>query len=274
MLLAELLAELGVPGVELRLGSLGSLEARARLPGGAEGPPARQRGRALRGRPRADRRQPAARLRLRPRGDARRDGGRADDRRAARGRGRRALRRGPGAARGGRGRVLDRPDPRARPRLLHADDLLLRLRPARRPVRDRRRRPLRRPDRAARRPADAGGRLGGGDRAHPAGPRRGGRDAGGAHRLHLATTPSSAQAGARALALAGELRRAGLAAEVDLAGRSAKGQLKHAEPDRRRPASSILEEDGTAAAARHGERRAASRSRAGTWSPRSSGEGR
>ena len=48
VLLAELLAELGVPGVELRLGSLGSLEAAPGLPRGAEGPPARARGRALR----------------------------------------------------------------------------------------------------------------------------------------------------------------------------------------------------------------------------------
>ena len=55
-LLADLLAELGVPGVELRLGSLGSLDARAGLPRGAEGPPARPRGRALEGRARADRR--------------------------------------------------------------------------------------------------------------------------------------------------------------------------------------------------------------------------
>ena len=228
VLLADLLAELGVPGVELRLGSLGSLDARARLPGGAEGPPARQRGRALRGRPRADRRQPAARLRLRRRGDARRDGGRADDRRAARGRGRRALRRGPRAARRRRGRVRDRPDPRARPRLLHADDLLLRLRPARRPVRDRRRRPLRRPDRAARRAADAGGRLGGGierillalgeEAETPAAP----------HVFISPSTRARTRRGGTALALAGELRRAGLGAEVDLAGRSAKGQFKHA----------------------------------------------
>ena len=41
MLLSDLLGELGVPGVVLRLGSLGSLDARARLPGGAEGAPAR-----------------------------------------------------------------------------------------------------------------------------------------------------------------------------------------------------------------------------------------
>jgi len=39
---------------------------------------------------------------------------------------------------------------------------------------------------------------------------------------------SSPEAGRTALALAGELRRAGLEAEVDLAGRSAKGQFKHA----------------------------------------------
>ena len=72
--------------------------------------------------------------------------------------------------------VRDRPDPGARPRLLHPHDLLLRLRPARRAVRGRRRRPLRRPDRAARRAADPGRRLGGGDRAHPAGDGRGERD--------------------------------------------------------------------------------------------------
>ena len=76
-----------------------------RLPGGAEGAPARQRGRAVQGRARADRHQPAARLRLRRRGDAGGDGERADDRRAARRRGRRALRRGARAARRGRRRA-------------------------------------------------------------------------------------------------------------------------------------------------------------------------
>ena len=44
-----------------------------RVPRGAQGPPARQRGRALEGRPRADRDQPAARVRRRRRGDAGRD---------------------------------------------------------------------------------------------------------------------------------------------------------------------------------------------------------
>ena len=57
-----------------------------------QGSPARARGRALEGRPRADRRQPAARLRLRRRGDPGGDGGGADAARPARGRGRRALR--------------------------------------------------------------------------------------------------------------------------------------------------------------------------------------
>jgi histidyl-tRNA synthetase len=46
--------------------------------------------------------------------------------------------------------------------------------------------------------------------------------------IFISHDPSSAEAARSALALAGELRRAGLAAEVDLAGRSAKGQFKHA----------------------------------------------
>jgi histidyl-tRNA synthetase len=49
----------------------------------------------------------------------------------------------------------------------------------------------------------------------------------------------------RALALAGELRRAGLTAEVDLAGRGLKGQLKHADRIGARRVL-ILEADGSA----------------------------
>jgi histidyl-tRNA synthetase len=49
----------------------------------------------------------------------------------------------------------------------------------------------------------------------------------------------------RALALAGELRHAGLSAEVDLAGRSLKGQLKHADRIGARRVV-ILESDGSA----------------------------
>jgi histidyl-tRNA synthetase len=49
----------------------------------------------------------------------------------------------------------------------------------------------------------------------------------------------------RALALAGELRRAGLSADLDLAGRAMKGQLKHADRLGARRAI-ILEADGSA----------------------------
>jgi histidyl-tRNA synthetase len=49
-----------------------------------------------------------------------------------------------------------------------------------------------------------------------------------ARAIFISHDASSPEAGRTALALAGELRRAGLAAEVDLAGRSAKGQFKHA----------------------------------------------
>src|SRR6187549_1018874 len=49
-----------------------------------------------------------------------------------------------------------------------------------------------------------------------------------ARAVFISYDASSPEAGRTALALAGELRRAGLAAEVDLAGRSAKGQFKHA----------------------------------------------
>ena len=226
-----------------------------RLPGGAEGPSARPRGGALQGRPRADRDQPAARLRRRRRGDARRDGERADDRRAPRGRGRRALRRGARPARGSRDRLRDRPDPGSRPRLLHADDLLLRLRRARRPVGDRRRRPLRRPDRAAGRAADAGGRLGGRDRAHPAGAGRG-RGGGGSRRLprRRRCRPAAAGAGVgeraapRRLDGRGRPRRA-----------RAEGPAQARRPDRR-PACADPRGRRLGAAARHAERRAALRS--------------
>ena len=67
MLLADLLAELGVPGVELRLGSLGSLDTRRAYLEELKAHLRAHEARALDGRPRAHRRQPAARLRLRRR---------------------------------------------------------------------------------------------------------------------------------------------------------------------------------------------------------------
>ena len=251
MLLDELLRELGVPGVELRLSSLGSLERARRVPRGAAGVPARARGGALEGRPRADRRQPAARLRLRRRGDPGGDGRGADDGRAARRARTPSTSPRSGAARPGRDRLHDRRDPGPRPRLLHAHGLLVRLRPARGAVGDRRRRPLRRPGRAARRAADAGRRLGGGNRADPAGARR-------AEPEPSATSsspPPTASASAR-WRWSLELRRAGLSAELDLAGRGDEGTDEARRPDRRAPRV-ILEDDGSGAAARHGERRAA-----------------
>jgi len=61
--------------------------------------------------------------------------------------------------------------------------------------------------------------------------------------LFIAVAGSGQQA--KAVALAGELRRAGISVEIDLAGRSIKGQLKHA--DRINAARTlVLEEDGTA----------------------------
>ncbi len=82
MLLSDLLGELGVPGVELRLGSLGSLDARRAYLEELKAHLRAHEGELSDGRARADRRQPAARLRRRRRGDAGRDGERADDRRA------------------------------------------------------------------------------------------------------------------------------------------------------------------------------------------------
>jgi len=55
----------------------------------------------------------------------------------------------------------------------------------------------------------------------------------------------SGEAGARAFALVGELREAGIAADLDLAGRSFKGQMKQADRSGARHAV-ILEADGTA----------------------------
>ena len=242
MLLSDLLGELGVPGVELRLGSLGSLRVAPRLPGGAEGAPARARGRPLARRARADRRQPAARLRLRRRGDPGRDGERADDRRRPRGRGRRALRRGAGAARRGRHRL------RVDPTLVRGLDYYTRT--------------------IFSFVCDALGaqsEIGGGGRydglieqlGGPATPAVGW--AAGIERILLALDEEDRRGRARrlrrdrrprrsaqrAMALAIELRHAGLSAEVDLAGRGLKGQLKHADRIGARRVL-ILEADGSA----------------------------
>ena len=64
---------------------------------------------------------------------------------------------------------------------------------------------------------------------------------------------------ARAMAIVAELRHAGRSAETDLADRSLKGQIRQADRVGARQ-TLILEADGTRAAARHAERRAARRS--------------
>ena len=118
--------------------------------------------------------EPAARARQHRREACARPGGAArgaGDRGLALRRLHRSFRGSPRAPRRARGRVHARADPRPRAGLLHPHDVGVH-RAARRSELDHlRRRPLRRADRGDRRPADAGRRLRGGDRAPAAGPR-------------------------------------------------------------------------------------------------------
>ena len=90
-------------------------------------------------------------------------------------------------------------------------------------------------------PGDAGLRLGCRDRAHPAGARRA---AGSPAQADVFVAAADGQR-ERAFALVRELRRAGLHAELDLAGRSIKGQMKQADRVGAR-AAVILDDDGAA----------------------------
>ena len=123
-------------------------------------------------------------------------------------------------------RLRARRDPGPRPRLLHPHGLRVRVRPARRPVRGRRRRPLRRPVEELGGPeTPAVGWAAGIERiaARARGP-------GGAEEPPRGCLRRRRRRPARAaLALVVELRRAGLAAELDLAGRRFKGQMKQAD---------------------------------------------
>ena len=173
ILLSDLLPELAVPGVELRLGSLGSLETRKAY---------REELRALPQQHEASLSDDVrSRIDSNPlrafdsdhEGTQRGDGERADDARPPRLRGRRAL-RGRQARRSsdaGVEYVLDGTlvrglDYYTRTVFEFTSDV------ARRAIGAGRRRPLRRPGRGARRSRDARRRLGGGHRAHPAGARR------------------------------------------------------------------------------------------------------
>ena len=118
------------------------------------------------------------------------------------------------------------PDPRPWPRLLHAHDIRVQGRGNRSEGHDLRRWPLRRADRSDRRPADAGHRLWCRHRAPPALDRRGS-----APRPRTPTSSSCSRRvrdRARVLPLLAELRRRGLRADMDYAGRSVKGQLTQA----------------------------------------------
>ena len=132
-----------------------------RLARGERAPPRRRD-------PREGRDEPAARLRQLPRearGGPRCPRRGAEDRRVALRGVRRPLRRRAGRPRRHRRRVHARPDPGARPRLLHEDDLGVHRPDGQRELDDLGRRPLRRPRRADRRPADTGRRLRRGPRA-------------------------------------------------------------------------------------------------------------
>ena len=234
LLLRELLGELGVRGA-----APAARRASARRP---RAPPTASELQAhLRahedeladGRARAHRPQPAARLRLRPRRHARGDGERAAAARpASTPRTRehfaavRALLDAAGVP------VRGRPHARARPGLLHAHGLRVHLRRARRAERRRRRRALRRPGRAARRrrrrPASAGRPASSGSCSPPS------------ERplpepvvdLYVALDDAGTARATRSR-IAVEARRAGLPAQLELGGRSLKGQLKQADRDRR-----------------------------------------
>ena len=176
----------------------------------------------------------------------------------------RALRGRTRPARPGRRPLRGRPDDGARARLLHAHGLRAPLRPPRRPVAGGRGRPLRRPDRAARRAADPGDRLGDRDRAR----RAGARTSPSASRRSRSSSSPTTGTRERALALATELRRAGVPADLDLAERSQKGQMKQAD---RSGAARTLILDGDGATLRDME---SGEQRRGRPRPRGGGAGR
>ena len=248
----------GVRGLRLRLSSLGTPETRARVPRGAARLPARPRGRALR-RTSASGidAQPAARLRLRPPGHAGGDG------RAPRCCSTASTPRTPSTSPTVRALLDARASPyEIDPTLVRGLDYYTRTvfeftsRRARRPERRRRRRALRRAGRAARRAADARRGLGRRDRADPAGRRR--EPPGADARSCLRRRWPSPSARARAFALvARRCARAGLRAQIELAGRSLKGQLKQA--DRLGARYVVIVGRRRLRADGHGERRAARR---------------
>ena len=120
-----------------------------------------------------------------------------------------------------RGRLRDRSDARARPRLLHAHAVRVHSDALGAQSRRRRRRALRRPGRAARRPADAGHRLGGGHRADRCS--RVGATSPPRPPLDLFVALRAARGGEALRARDARRARPGCAAQMELAGRSLQG---------------------------------------------------
>ena len=158
--LYDLYARLGVPGVTLKLASMGDPETHAAYRPSARSEYLEAHAERLRsGRARPHARQPAAPVRLQERTGARGDGRRAQGAGSPEPGGAGPSRTGLRGARRARHRLRPGPDAGAGVRLLHQDRVRVRLRPAGRAVRDRRRRALRRAGRGARRTADPGDRL-------------------------------------------------------------------------------------------------------------------
>ena len=254
ILLDEILRTLAVPGLRLRLGSLGSLESRAAYRDELRGYlHAHEAELARRGARRGSTPTRCARSTPTTRGRGG-DGGRADDARPPRAtttpststRCKRLL-----DQRRRRLRARRHPGPRAR--LLHAHGLRVHVRRARRAVGAGRRRPLRRPGRGARRAADAGGRLG----------RRGSsgscwRSASRRRRPALDVFVVAADGQReRPWRATTELRRAGVCADLDLADRSHQGPDEAGRSLAAPPRAVILDEDGAARLRDMDERRAA-----------------
>ena len=214
---------------------------------------------AVRGRPRAHRPQPAARVRLRPSGHARGHGRRApllldhldaDDAEH--------FADGPRAARRRRPGLRGRPDARARAGLLHAHGLRVHLRRARRAERRRRRRALRRARRAARRARRRRAAAGPPGSSGCCWPPADSPSAPAPVDLFVAYDGAARAPRLRAHR---EARRARLNAQMELAGRSLKGQLKQADRLGARYVAIARRRRGSGAEG-HGERRAAR-----TWRP-------
>jgi histidyl-tRNA synthetase len=210
--------------------------------------PARARGPSSRRGARADRAQPTARVRLRDPGT-----------RAVMASAPRLLDRSPPRTPSTSPRceaLLDAPasptrstDARPRPRLLHAHRVRVHQRRARRPVGRRRRRALRRPVELLGGPPTPGIGWAAGDRADPARVRR----APAPHRRPISYIAHGSRTRAPTPSSSRSTRARPACAQLELAGRSLKGQLKHADRLGARYVAIVLEPDSARCARWTGE---------------------